>query len=627
MKQLLAFLNLNSQSPIDHTIPEIANDPTVVPELIHRRAIQKDNMFLAIFGNESIVTDVYESEDLVVLCNSDLLGSGDCLDFAEARSNPAAYLARRYTLYGDSFAKDLHGWFGVVLYDVKNRCLKALVDHFGVRRLVYGFSSQSLAVASDLHLLQLFFPGPLEIDPVAVAEYMQYSCIPAPRTIYKNISKLEPAHVLSSSSGQSRAYWDMKYTEDRSKNENAWAKGTFEAIDHAVGVHSRVYGKDQHVGCFLSGGTDSSSVSGLTGRNTGRPAKTFSIGFDDARYNEIEYARIAASHFKTEHYEYFVTAQDILDLIPKAVSAFDEPFGNASIIPAYYCARLGCQHGVTHMLAGDGGDELFGGNQRYADDRIFQRYSIIPAWVRNALLEPGLELLPFRDKIRLLDRAYRYIRRAKIPLPDRWHSYAFLSSTPLERVFAPGFLQILNGVDTLAPARRHFTGAAAVNDLNRWLYHELKIIITDDDLRKVTSMTELAGVVPRYPLLDFNLAEFSGRVPANLKISGKRLRYIFKKAMSDFLPPEILAKTKHGFGLPYSVWLGEFKPLHDFTFDILRSKQSRERGYFHKDLVDKLWEGYKTDSATYYGDILWILLMIEYWFARHTGSAARMLYR
>src|SRR2546422_11304031 len=171
------------------------------------------------------------------------------------------------------------------------------------------------------------------------------------------------------------------------------------------------------MGCFLSGGTDSSSIVGMLSQLTTEPARTFSIGFDDSRYNEMHYARITARHNKSRHHEYFVTPNDVLALIQRAVPAYDEPFGNSSIIPTYYCARLAAENGVTHLLAGDGGDELFGGNSRYADDRVFQLYSSIPLSVRRLLIEPLVNKTAGYS--RFSDRAARYVRRSNIAVPDR----------------------------------------------------------------------------------------------------------------------------------------------------------------------------------------------------------------
>ena len=167
--------------------------------------------------------------------------------------------------------------------------------------------------------------------------------------------------------------------------------------------------------------------------------------------------------------------------------------------------------------------------------------------------------------------------------------------------------------DPLAPARRHYFDAVAESELNRWLYLDLKITITDNDLRKVTTMCRLAEVQPRYPLLDWPLAAFAATIPAYLKVRGSRLRYMFKKAMRDVLPPEIICKTKHGFGLPYSVWVGENQSLRDFTFDVLGSQQCRQRGYFRHDLLEWVWSQYESVHKGFYGDVLWVFMMLELW--------------
>ena len=345
-------------------------------------------------------------------------------------------------------------------------------------------------------------------------------------------------------------------------------------------------------GCFLSGGTDSSTVTGLMGQVLGQPTQAFSIGFDDPRYNEISYARVAAKHFSCPHHEYFVRPKDILELLQKASEAYDEPFGNSSIIPTYYCGKLAAEHGVTHLLAGDGGDELFGGNERYVKDQVFEHYRYVPKWARDGVLRPALDLASRSFPNGLVKKASNYVRRASLPFPERIFSYSFLATSKLSELFAPDFLGACNGTDPLEPARRHYRAAPASDPLNRWLYLDLKMTIGDNDLRKVTRMTELAGVQVRYPLLSPELADFAGTIPPRMKVKKEQLRYLFKKAMKPVLPMEIIQKPKHGFGLPYSVWVGEFKPLREFTFDTLGSQQCRERGYFRRDLLEWVWQRY-----------------------------------
>jgi len=614
MIHLSAFANYSPHEPIPDELAQRWKSRSLFTKPANRWTYAQGNLFLSIQGDGDLNRFVYTSPLLDLICHTDLLGSGTCEDFREANESPASYLARQYQQKGDSFARDLRGWFGIILYDHQENTLKAWTDHIGVRRLVYSTTPRALGIASDLRLLTGFFEEAPEIDPLAILEYLQYTCIPAPRTIYKDILRLEPGHWLDSRpSAGSRVYWDMSYEEAEERSQETWAEQTFEAIESAVARAAKTLDKSQHPGCFLSGGTDSSSVSGLVGMLTGKPPTTISIGFDDPRYNEIEYARIAAHHFKADHHEYFVKPADILDLLQKAYVVYDEPFGNSSIVPAYYCALMGAERGVTHMLAGDGGDELFGGNQRYANDRLFQRYFWVPEQVRTRILEPLITAAHGRLKIGAIDRTRRYIRRANIPAPDRYFSYDFLSSINRDDLFTRAFQGCLDGADPLAVAKSHFQNARATNDLNRWLYLDVKITLTDNDIRKVTAMTELAGVGPRYPLLDPSLAEFSGTVPANLKVRGTRLRYLFKIAMSRILPPEILAKKKHGFGLPFSIWLGENQALHNFVFDTLGSSAARERGYLRPDLLDWLWSSYQSENKIYYGDVLWIFLMLELW--------------
>jgi asparagine synthase (glutamine-hydrolysing) len=619
-----AFTNHLPQEPIPDELSRQWASGNLFPKLANTWTYSRDNVFFSIQGDCPLSPFVYASPQLVLICDADLLGFGAFEDFGKANKNPAQYMADLYKNHGDEFARQLRGWFGIVIYDHEQQTLKAWTDHFGVRRVVYRATSKSLGIASDLRLLNNFFPQQQEIDPEALFEYLQFSCVPAPRTIYRDVYRLEPGHWLSSSqNAKSNVYWDMKYHEVSGCSEGEWATQTFDAIQSAVFSAAKTLDPSQRVGCFLSGGTDSSSVSALVGQFTGEPVSTFSIGFDDPRYNEIEYARIAARHFKSDHHEYFVKPQDILDILPAAVDAYDEPFGNSSIIPAYYCARMGAEIGLTHMLAGDGGDELFGGNQRYASDQIFRRYWLMPGLVRTQLLEPAVI---FADRIcglKIIDRARSYIKRANILPPERYFSYDFLSNVKTEELLTPLFQKLLAGTDPLAPAKHHFHTATARNDLNRWLYLDVKITITDNDIRKVTKMAELAGIVPRYPLLDHLLAEFSGKIPYQLKVRGTQLRYLFKKAMSKVLPSEILNKKKHGFGLPFSVWMGEQRELRNFVFDTLGTAAARQRGYLRPDLLEWLWGNYEREDKIYYGDVLWVFLMLELWHtARKTHKPA-----
>lgn len=588
--------------------PDLAIGPA--GQAAHRKVWNRGEVHFEIRGDRPLEMLSFDSGDISLICRADLSGS------VEANQSPARYVADLYLRQGDRFARDLQGAFAIVLFDHREQKLKAWTDHFGIERLIYSASPKGFGVSTDLRLLTGSGSTKAEVEPAAVLEYLQYSCIPAPRTIYKGIFRLEPGNAFTGgSTGVTTRYWDMSFQEEPagSHSEEYWAEETLKSVRSAVERSVHGLQDPDKLGCFLSGGTDSSSIASLVGQITGKRPRTFSIGFDHPSYNEMGYARIAAQRCNAEHYEYFVKASDILALLKKAAETYDEPFGNSSVIPTHYCAKLAAEHGMTHMLAGDGGDEIFGGNARYVEDQVFQRYESIPGWLRRSLVEPAVSLASRVSSHRLPRRASSYVKRASIPMPDRIHSYSLLSSTPASELFTDGFMRTIQGNDPLEPARRHFRNAPTQNDLNRWLYLDLKMTITDNDLRKVTPMSRIAGITTRYPLLDPKLAEFTGRIPAGLKVKGAQLRYLFKKAMSGVLPQEIIKKTKHGFGLPYSVWVGEDKPLREFTFDALGSRRCRERGYFRPDLLEWLWSRYETIHRSYYGELLWIFLMLELW--------------
>jgi asparagine synthase (glutamine-hydrolysing) len=581
----------------------------------HFKECHRRDLYMRIDGDEAVDAFFFDDPDFTLICRADLLGS-------EPLINTAAYLGRLYREQGDRFVVGLRGAFAVILYDHNQRTLKAWVDHFGIEQLVFTEVDHSFAIATSIRSLSVAHRREPKINLAAILDYLQYTCIPGPKTIYEGISKLQPGHQLKSRpAATTRSYWDIAYYEGHARRpESVWADETRSAVRSAVASSFKNVDGPQKLGCFLSGGTDSSSVAGFVGRLTAQPPRTFSIGFDDARYNEIQYARIAAKHFSADHHEYFVKADDIPMVVRNAAQIYDEPFGNSSIVPTYHCARLAVEHGVTHLLAGDGGDELFGGNARYADDRVFQRYRRVPRWLRHGVLEPTVSCATRCTNIPLLNSAASYVRRSNVPAPDRYFSYSLISSVPCRDLFTPDFIAAVAGHDSLSTARDHFNGAAAQSELNRWLYLDLKITIADNDLRKVTMMSQLAGVTPRFPFLDPTLAEFTGRIPPELKVRGPRLRYIFKKAMQDLLPHEIIVKSKHGFGLPYSVWLADSRPLRDFTFDVLNAARCRQRGYFRTGLLDWLWSQYESVHRGYYGEILWMLLMLELWHVAHADA-------
>ena len=341
----------------------------------------------------------------------------------------------------------------------------------------------------------------------------------------------------------------MRYTEEAHGSERQLAQELFSRLEESVRVTSADVNPEQ-TGCFLSGGTDSSSIAGFFTRIQQRPARAFSIGFAEKRFDELGYAQLAARHFGLTHFERILSPQETYDLIPKIVDLFDEPFANASAIPTYACLEFAKTHGVAVMLAGDGGDELFGGNERYRVHQVYDLYQRVPKALRK-LMEPALFATP--SGWSFTRKAKAYVQRSNIPNPERYCRWRLLRVFPSADVLGDTMPHV-NG-DTLAAVRAYHCAAQAHSELNRLLYIDINMTLGDEDIPKVVRTAEQNGINVRFPYLHHSLAEFSGRLPVHLKVKGLEKRYLFKRATRGFLPDEILQKKKHGFGLPIGIWL------------------------------------------------------------------------
>jgi asparagine synthase (glutamine-hydrolysing) len=309
-----------------------------------------------------------------------------------------------------------------------------------------------------------------------------------------------------------------------------------------------------------------------------------------------------------------VTADDVVAAIPRIAAAHGQPFGNSSAVPTYYCARLAAADGTAVLLGGDGGDELFGGNERYAKQRLYSLYSDLPELLRKGMIEPlafaGPEIGP-------LGRVQRYIRNASVPMPARYDNYNLIERLGPETVFTGDFLGEVDRNRPLAMMEEAWRTARAATMLNRMLALDLRFTLADSDLPKVSTACELAGVEVRYPMLDDAVVAFSARLAPELKLKGSRLRYFFKEALRGFLPDEILAKEKHGFGLPYGPWLRTHAGLRSISFDSLSAL--RRRGIVRADFLDRLTGEHVEANAGYYGTMVWVVMMLEQWFEHHGG--------
>ena len=287
--------------------------------------------------------------------------------------------------------------------------------------------------------------------------------------------------------------------------------------------------------------------------------------------------------------------------------------------PAYLCARFAKDDGIDTMLAGDGGDEIFGGNERYANQSLFELYGRIPAPARR-LLESALQM-PGLDAIPMVRKARSYIAQAKVPLPDRFETYNFLHRTALDQIFEPAFLARVDSEEPLRNLREVYARTKSNSAINRMMHLDLKITLSDNDLRKVNQACELAGVNVCYPLLDDRMLDFAASVPARMQLKGTQLRWFFKRSLADFLPPQIIAKRKQGFGLPVGLWMADYAPLRELSHESLIALKHRQ--IVRPSYIDWVEQKHAKEHASYYGVMLWILIMLEQWLQAHQATAQR----
>jgi asparagine synthase (glutamine-hydrolysing) len=600
----------------------------VLPGESAQQTTRSDSVSLGVarrwnFQEVANIPGVRIAADAELLNRKELIQQIKGEDFDPTTLTSAELLARLYRERGVSFVELLDGVFSFALWDEEKHRLVMAIDRLGVNSLYWRKDGDRILFATRVGAIRNTQEAPATVNNAALAQYMLFSAVPAPMVIYQGIEKMRPGYCLVYETGQIRhsRYWDLEYRESSNRDVAHWSREVREGLRSAV--HHQLTDLDQaKTGAYLSGGTDSSSVVAFMNERHS-PVNTYSIFFAEAVYSEIGFARTAVAHFRANHHELSLTPQDTYDAIPKIMEYYDEPFANSSAIGAYHCARMARESGVTTLLAGDGGDELFAGNERYASDKRFAMYQRVPPFIRKGLLEPLASLLPQNESRLSLPR--RYIRRANIPLPQRIFSYHVLLSFPPEEMFEPGFLESAPAEGWMDVADKHFHSAVAENDLNRLLYLDVKMTLADNDLRKVLGTAEMADVRVRFPLLDYKLAELSGRVPASLKMRGYEKRFIFKQAMKGILPDTILYKKKHGFGVPVALWFLQDPRLQTLVTDVLTDSRTRQRGYFRPAFLDRLLELHRGKDAHFYGEIIWYLVALELWHRQHLERTVESL--
>jgi len=312
---------------------------------------------------------------------------------------------------------------------------------------------------------------------------------------------------------------------------------------------------------------------------------------------------------------YYVTPDDVYNTIPLIADFYDEPYGNSSALPAYHCAKFAKADGIDCLLAGDGGDEFFAGNDRYAKQKIFEVYGKIPAALRSVFPDAMLAILPDALKKGPVQKLDSYVKQARIPLPDRLETYNLFHMMLPSEILNDDFLSAIDFDANMNIMRDRYNAVDDAGILNKMLYLDWKLTLADNDLRKVNRMCEMADMQVKYPLINDELIEFSTQIPSDLKMKNNTLRHFFKKSMEGFLPQEILYKTKQGFGLPFGIWLRTSPKLIELVNENLLS--FRKRKYIKDSFLDMLMKQHQEGHASFYGGMVWVIMMLEMWLSAH----------
>ncbi len=527
-------------------------------------------------------------------------------------------IVHAYEEWGEEFIQKLRGMFAFALWDQKKQWLLLVRDRVGVKPLYYTLLEDgTLVFGSELKTI-LIHPGiKRQLEPRALDLFLTLEYIPAPRTIFKNIYKLPAGCFLAYKEGAVTIvkYWDIYPEAVGEKAEPRQAPGSLPAITDDLYALLRESVKlrlvsDVPLGAFLSGGIDSSAIVGLMRELGASPLKTFSIGFKDASYNELDHARRIARKFETEHEEFILEPQ-ALDLTQKLIRHLDEPFGDFSIFPTYLVSKM-ARSSVKVVLSGDGGDEIFGGYEHYQAQKLAR----IPAmpWLGRALGAAVRRFRPAEQKKGFWNKTRRFSQGFEHPgglRHLRW--MMFLSNRAKKALYSEALTSELGGLPRIKddlPFSELLAGLRDFDRTNGELYLDLKAYLVDDIMVKVDRMSMAVSLEAREPLLDHKLIEYAFKLQGKLKLHGLTTKWIFKKAMERLLPKENIERSKEGFSIPIKHWLAH--ELKDLVQDTLSENRVREEGMFNYRAIRKMMDAHIAGRENY-SHQLWALLVYEIW--------------
>lgn len=569
--------------------------------------------------------------------------NGEIYNFAELRAelekagfsfrtnSDTEVLLNAYAAWDVDCLKRLEGMFAFAIWDSVKQRIFAARDHFGKKPFYYTFQNGVFAFSSELTSLSVlskkcaFASFGFHVMAESVCRYLAYEYVPCPSSIYREVEVLEPAaYLLVERQGIKRGqYWEMPWPDPGLQASEAELEQELERL-MTKAVKMRMV-SDVPLGVFLSGGIDSSIVTGLMARLSTQPVKTFSIGFKEASYDESSYADIVARAFHTEHHTRVLSADECAERLPDIVSSMDTPMADASCAPTWLLSAL-ARENVTVALGGDGADEFWAGYEHYIGYRIALWYRKLPSFLRKGVIEPLTELLPESAGYvnpRLAVRTFL----AGANAPDWLRVQTMLTANGPEiqhKLLTPDFIHRLGNslnIDWLfAPTRERFEKwpeSPAISPLARAFHVYVRQFMLDDILVKVDRCSMLHSLEVRAPFLDKQLTEFVGRLPVTYKLRGFKRKYLLKKTFADLLPPQILKRNKRGFQIPVAQWLRErLRPLLE---ELCAEKALREQGVFVPDVVRKMMELHFSGKADLRKQ-LWTLLVFQLWWKANNAA-------
>lgn len=548
--------------------------------------------------------------------------NGEIYNFVELRSllegkghrfktrTDTEVIVHLYEEHGVGLLEHLRGMFAFALWDESRRRLLLARDRLGEKPLFYAFvPGKSLLFASELKSLLVDRELALSLNPVAVDQYLSFLFIPTPASIFKEVSKLPPAHyLLCTEKGMSvREYWDVPLPPEGDGDSVDEAR-LRDCLKEAVQIQLR---SDVPVGAFLSGGIDSTTVVDAMVESLGPGIVTCSVGFAEAGYSELSYASIVAQHLGSQHRECTVDPPDPA-MIERLCQHFDEPFADSSAVPTWAVSELARQR-VKVALSGDGGDELFGGYSRHTIEMWEHNMREYGPWASWAIAQfAGALPMGFRGRNTLL--------RLAVP-PDQACALKFQFASGADEfkagIYSRPFQDEMAKGDTLEPFRRVFQRASSADPINRILYVDLKTSLADDMLVKVDRMSMAHGLEVRAPYLDHRLVELVARLPGSAKVPGPATKPLLRSILNGRVPHSAWDRPKHGFTAPVGAWLRT--GLRTYVEEMLFSPSSLGAQLFDKKGLRRLWEEHLAGRKNSDHE-LWMLLMLEVW---HRGHARR----